>query len=69
MLENYVDNLSTDNKGYTHLTANDNAPVKIELRTDIPIVHVANKPYLVLRIVFDYQLMNDFTTNDQFPLP
>ncbi len=70
MSENYADNLSKkQDKDCRHLTANDIVPVKIELRTDIPIVHVANKPYLVLHIVFDYRLINDFLPMIQFPLP
>eukprot|EP01084_Bolivina_argentea_P148188 259128_1 len=53
------------------------APVKIELRTDIPITPVAWRSSLFcrpkktgdVRMVFDYRLLNSFTINDQFPLP
>ncbi len=67
--KNYADNLSTNDKDYAHLTTDDNAPVKIALFTDIPIVRVTDRPYLGLRIMFNCQLRNDFTTNNQFPLP
>ncbi len=65
MLENYADNLSKkQDKDYRHLTANDIAPVTIKSRVDITIVRVTNKPYLVLRIIFIYRLINDVTTNN-----
>ncbi len=69
MLEDYAENLSKDDKHYGRLTVDDIAPIKIKSRADIPIVRVANEPYLVLRIVFDCRLINDFATIIQFQLP